>query len=129
MLFRSTVLREDIEKVPELKILASAERTGVYAVSTKNGRQIFITGHSEYYMYQNGLCFEEYIELLKANYNSSAKRLVIAAADGFNYEIYYVAASGDDITTLSVPTNYNYTVSGDNRSGFIVTVKMTDPAA
>ena len=81
------------------------------------------------YMYQNGLCFEEYIELLKANYNSSAKRLVIAAADGFNYEIYYVVASGDDITTLSVPTNYNYTVSGDNRSGFIVTVKMTDPAA
>ena len=44
----TTVLREDIEKVPELKILASAERTGVYAVSTKNGRQIFITGHSEY---------------------------------------------------------------------------------
>ena len=44
----TTVLREDIEKVPDLKILASAERTGVYAVSTKKGRQIFITGHSEY---------------------------------------------------------------------------------
>ena len=44
----TTVLREDIEKIPELKILASAERTGVYAVSSKNGRQIFITGHSEY---------------------------------------------------------------------------------
>ena len=44
----TTVLREDIEKVPQLKILASSDRTGVYAVSTKNGRQIFITGHSEY---------------------------------------------------------------------------------
>ena len=44
----TTVLREDIEKVPELKILASADRTGVYAISTKKGRQIFITGHSEY---------------------------------------------------------------------------------
>ncbi len=44
----TTVLREDIEKVPQLKILASSEEAGVYAVSTKNGRQIFITGHSEY---------------------------------------------------------------------------------
>ncbi len=44
----TTVLREDIEKVKDLKILASAEETGVYAVSTKKGRQIFITGHSEY---------------------------------------------------------------------------------
>ncbi len=44
----TTVNREDIEKVKELKILASSEEAGVYAVSTKNGRQIFITGHSEY---------------------------------------------------------------------------------
>ncbi|MBQ8308412.1 MAG: homoserine O-succinyltransferase [Clostridia bacterium] len=40
--------REDVEKVSQLKILASSEKTGVYAVSTKNGRQIFVTGHSEY---------------------------------------------------------------------------------
>ena len=44
----TTVLREDIEKVPELKILASSVEAGVYAISSKNGRQIFITGHSEY---------------------------------------------------------------------------------
>ena len=44
----TTISREDIEKVPELKILASSEKSGVYAVSTKGGKQIFITGHSEY---------------------------------------------------------------------------------
>ena len=44
----TTVKTEDIEKIPELKILASSKRGGVYAVSSKNGRQIFITGHSEY---------------------------------------------------------------------------------
>ncbi len=44
----TTVLREDIEKVPELKILASSEESGVYAIANKGGRQIFITGHSEY---------------------------------------------------------------------------------
>lgn len=81
------------------------------------------------YMTQNDLCMEEYLDLLQNNYNSSAKRLSIAAADGFTYEVYYVAASGEELTTLDVPSNYSYTVSGDNRSGFIVTVKMTDPAA
>ncbi len=44
----TTVLREDIEKVPGLKILASSEEAGVYCLMNKEGRQIFVTGHSEY---------------------------------------------------------------------------------
>ena len=44
----TTVRREDIEKVPELKILASSDKAGIYALMTDRGRQIFITGHSEY---------------------------------------------------------------------------------
>ena len=34
--------------VDDLRILASSEEAGVYAVFTNMGRQIFITGHSEY---------------------------------------------------------------------------------
>lgn len=44
----TTVYKEDIEKVKELKILSMSEKAGVYAVATDKGRQIFITGHSEY---------------------------------------------------------------------------------
>ena len=44
----TTVLREDIEAVTGLKILASSPEAGVYAVMSKKGRQIFVTGHSEY---------------------------------------------------------------------------------
>lgn len=44
----TTILREDIEKVPELKLLASSEKAGVYALMNNRGRQIFVTGHSEY---------------------------------------------------------------------------------
>ena len=44
----TTIERADIEAVPELKILASSEQAGVFAISTRNGRQIFITGHPEY---------------------------------------------------------------------------------
>ena len=44
----TTIDREDLEKVEELKILASSPEAGVFAVSTRKGRQIFITGHPEY---------------------------------------------------------------------------------
>ena len=44
----TTVDTNDVKAVSELKILASGERCGVYAVSNKGGSQIFITGHSEY---------------------------------------------------------------------------------
>ena len=42
------IRREDIEKVPQLKILTSSDISGVHIVANKNGRQYFITGHSEY---------------------------------------------------------------------------------
>jgi homoserine O-succinyltransferase len=42
------VKREDIEKVDALNILAESEESGVYMVTAKRGRQIFVTGHSEY---------------------------------------------------------------------------------
>ena len=44
----TTVLREDIEKVSSLRLLASSEKAGVYAVITPGGKQVFLTGHSEY---------------------------------------------------------------------------------
>lgn len=44
----TTIAREDVEAVPQLKILASSEEAGIYAIATDKGRQIFITGHSEY---------------------------------------------------------------------------------
>jgi homoserine O-succinyltransferase len=44
----TTVRREDIEQVKELRILASSPDAGVYTVSARHGRQIFITGHPEY---------------------------------------------------------------------------------
>jgi homoserine O-succinyltransferase len=42
------VRREDIAKVGELVILAESEEAGIYIVASKNGRHVFVTGHSEY---------------------------------------------------------------------------------
>lgn len=42
------VRRADIEQVPELEILSESDEAGVYIVATRDGRQVFVTGHSEY---------------------------------------------------------------------------------
>lgn len=42
------ILRKDIEGVDELEILTESNEAGVYIVTSKDERQIFITGHSEY---------------------------------------------------------------------------------
>ena len=42
------VRREDILKIPTLKILSESADSGVYIVLSRGGREIFITGHSEY---------------------------------------------------------------------------------
>ena len=39
---------QDISKCKELHILAKSDESGVYLVATKDFRQVFVTGHSEY---------------------------------------------------------------------------------
>ena len=80
------------------------------------------------YVTEKGICLEEYVELLKNNYSGS-EHLLISGADGNSYEVYYVAAGNGDLTTLNVPSNYAYTISGDNIGGFIVTVNLNAPIA
>lgn len=42
------IRREDIEKVDKLQIISESEEAGIYIVTARKGRQIFVTGHSEY---------------------------------------------------------------------------------
>jgi len=42
------IRRSDLEQTPGLRILSESEISGVYAVADMKGRQIFLTGHSEY---------------------------------------------------------------------------------
>ena len=62
----TTCLREDIEAVPELKIIASSDKAGVFAVKSEKYRQIFITGHSEY---DADTLLKEYMRDKKAGIN------------------------------------------------------------
>jgi homoserine O-succinyltransferase len=42
------IRRRDIEKIADLELVSESREAGVYIVMTHNGRQIFVTGHSEY---------------------------------------------------------------------------------
>ena len=42
------VRREDIERLSDLVILAESDEAGVFLLSSKDGRQVFVTGHGEY---------------------------------------------------------------------------------
>ncbi|MBQ5452687.1 MAG: homoserine O-succinyltransferase [Bacteroidales bacterium] len=42
------VWKEEIEKVQDLKLLAESKEAGVYMVMSKDGRDLFLTGHAEY---------------------------------------------------------------------------------
>lgn len=44
----AAVARPDVERVPELRILAESEEAGLHLLSTENGREIYAIGHSEY---------------------------------------------------------------------------------
>ena len=47
----TTIIHEEIMNEPKLKLLASSPQAGPVIMSTKNGRQIFVTGHAEYDQY------------------------------------------------------------------------------
>ncbi|MCO6024729.1 homoserine O-succinyltransferase [Prevotella cerevisiae] len=45
------VHREDIDKVPDLQIIAESKESGVTVVMSRNGRDFYLTGHLEYAPY------------------------------------------------------------------------------
>jgi len=46
---RHTEIRKsDIEKIHDLEIVSESDKAGVYIVVSKDGRKVFVTGHSEY---------------------------------------------------------------------------------
>ena len=75
-------------------------------------------------MKDNNLCLEEYTEFVK-NYTYNGDHIKVAGPDK-NYEIYYVEANlaGGD-TEVPVPAGKEYTISGNNADGFVVTVELS----
>lgn len=69
-------------------------------------------------MYEKNMCLEEYIEYLKG-FKFNKQHLEVTSLNNQKYEIY--CSSG---LTVSVPKDREYSISGNNVDGFIVTVKQ-----
>lgn len=74
-----------------------------------------------YIVVENGFCYEEYIDYLKGF--SFLDDHLFYTVDGVEYEIYYVEG-----LEVPVPEEGEYTISGNNLDGFIVTVTKTAAA-
>ena len=78
-------------------------------------------GHAAY-MAENSLTLEEYIALL---YKHGASSPLHFTADGVSYTVFYVPLVGDE-TQIELPQNADFSISGDNDGGFIVTLRTAE---
>lgn len=108
------------------------EKADITGINYESWHFRYVGRPHAYYMYKENLCLEEYTELLKTHFTASEKHLTIQESqDGVAedvsqsvYEVYYVPASDGDTTSVIVPIGYDYSISGDNMEGFIITVKI-----
>ena len=106
-----------------------SEKADVTGVSNEKYHFRYVGVAHATYMYQNDLCIEEYLDLLRDSYKHGEKHLEFVGADGEQYVIYYVKAASDSLTAIPVPKSEEgttYEISGDNKEGFIVTVTITN---
>lgn len=103
-------------------ILRYAEdKTDVTGYQTEPWHYRYVGQPHATYMAENNLCMEEYLTMLK-DYDSE-NRLQVTNWDGELYEVYYVPAdTTTDSTYVLVPPDKEYTISGNNSDGFIITV-------
>lgn len=75
-------------------------------------------------MYELNLCLEEYIEFIKGytHYVSPGQGIT---ENTKNYSVYYISCVGD-LTYIPLPISKTYSISGNNKDGFIVTVNLSE---
>ncbi len=93
-----------------------ADKTDITGISYESWHYRYVgVPHAEI-MEEQGLCLEEYLDYLQS-FTVSGQHLTYTASDGQTYEIYYCPKD-----QVYVPETQDYTISGDNYSGYIITI-------
>lgn len=71
-------------------------------------------------MHENNYCLEEYLDYIKSYTVNDP--LTYTNGD-ITYEIYYYAADSTGSTEVKIPKKNNYSISGNNTDGFIITTQ------
>lgn len=98
------------------------EKTDITGIIGEKWHFRYIGHPHAYYMKKNNLVLEEYIELLRDF--TFDDPLTVSDDLGGSYEIYYVSLANGDFTKIPVCEDAEYNISGNNKNGFIVTLKL-----
>lgn len=98
-----------------------SDKTHITGISYEPWHLRYVGYEHAYYMTQNGLCLEEYVELL-SGLSVDENRLQFTCDNGESYTVYSSSVSETEKTVL-VPKNGTYTLSGDNNGRIIVSCK------
>ncbi len=80
------------------------------------------------YIYDNGLCLEEYIDLVR-EHPYDGEHLKFKDTENKEYEVYFFPSDDSSETTfVPIPASLKYDISGNNVDGFIVTVYLDEKA-
>lgn len=75
-----------------------------------------------YYMHENDLCLEEYIDLLR-EHTYEGEHLKFKDDSDAHYEVYFIKSDeSSNTTTISKRSGKKFELSGNNSDGFIVTI-------
>ncbi len=74
-------------------------------------------------MHEKNWCLEEFVSAI-ANYTYDGEHLSVTGADGVSYEMYYFPAQQGAKTDVLVPEGAEYSISGNNIGGYIVTITI-----
>ena len=74
-------------------------------------------------MHDNDWCLEQLIAEM-SKYTFDGDHLAVTGADGTKYEMYSYPANPDGETNVKVPEGSDYSISGNNIDGFIITITL-----
>lgn len=103
-----------------------ADKESITKISDQTSVFRYVGKPHAWYMYKNHLCMEEYADLLET-YPQDGTHLTVSDQLGQLFEVYYVSIDPNDPSpeaVVPVPIGYKFSVSGNNRHGFIVTIVL-----
>ena len=103
-----------------------ADKTDITGIAEEPWHLRFVGRVHAFAMAKKGYCLEEYIDFLR-QFECGKTHLIVSQEDGTCAEVYFVAQDGE-YTAVSVPDDREYTVSGNNVDGFVVTAEWEGTA-
>ena len=94
-----------------------SDKLGVTGIVPSDGHYRYVGRAAAAYIYENGLCLEEFLDRVEQATPEEPLRWDCEAG---LFAAYFQRATGETQTTIRVPASLEYSVSGNNRDGFVV---------